>query len=661
MLKLASLFSDGAVLQRRKTIPVWGWTDADHVVRAELGGHKSFTRSGRSGAFMLHLPAMEAGGPYELAVTDVDAAETTVVRDVLVGEVWIASGQSNMQYPLHGHWHERDAIYDKMPQEEDFLARLAKADGDRLRFVQVTGPAVNVRQELIEDGWKKSTDYAAAKDFSAVGLWFGLELMERLGVPVGILGPYWGGTIVEAWTSREALAREEGYRATLPQVDEIFADEEEWTLPPAEISLRNTEKQIAAIAAPDPGVSPDALAWLQAPMTAEWAPFAVPGSWIGRHIAGNGAVWIRRVVELPEAWRGKEAVLHLGGVDKQDIAYANGVEIGRTGSGTDCSTYATKRTYPVATTLTASGSLDLAVRGYSFLYDGSFNGLPGDYYLECGGERIDLAGEWKCRVEADFGIAGQGFRPLSYYNGNPNTPGILYDTRVHPLVPYGIRGAIWYQGESNVGDIPTSIDYCRKLLVMVEDWRFRFCQGDFPFLQVQLAGYHDPQGFQNECGWAYVREAQDRACREGRAIGMVTAIDIGEVDDIHPHDKKEVALRLAKLALHDVYADPQAGGVSPRLCSWAVEDGGIRVTLSEKAAADADLAAGASGFYLAGPDRKFHPADAKVSGAEVLLSSAKVPRPVAARYNWSNFPGEGYLRNAGGLPLLPFRTDNWNI
>ncbi len=660
MLTLASLFSDGAVLQRRKTIPVWGWTAPGHVVRAELAGHRAFTRASRSGSFLLRLPAMEAGGPHELVVADVDSGETATVRDVLVGEVWIASGQSNMEYPLHGHWHDRDAIYDKMPQEEDFLARLAKADGDKLRFLRVTGPAVNVRQELVDDRWKKSTDYAAAKDFSAIGLWFGLELMERTGVPVGILGSYWGGTIVEAWTSREALARDEGFRAILPQFDDVFAEEEEWTVPPEQIANRNAEK-LADIAAPDPGVSPEALAWLKEPMSAAWAPFAVPGSWIGRGVAGNGAVWIRRVVTLPESWRGKEVVLHLGGVDKQDIAFANGVEIGRTGSGVDCSTYNVKRTYPIPSALTAAGALDLAVRGYSFIYDGSFNGLPSDYFLECGEERMELAGEWRCRVEADFGIVGQGLRPASYYNGNPNTPGILYNTRIHPLVPYAIRGAIWYQGESNVGDIPTSMDYCRKLLAMVEDWRLRFGQGDFPFLQVQLAGFHDPAGFQPEAGWAYLREAQDRACRESRAVDMATAIDIGEVDDIHPHDKKEVGRRLAQIALRRVYGVAAAGGENFRLASWAVEDGAIRVELNAAPASADPLAAGASGFYLAGPDRKFHPAEARMEGTSVVLTSPEVPAPAAVRYNWSNCPSEGFLRNADGLPLLPFRTDDWNV
>ena len=661
MLNLASPFTDGAVLQRRKTIPVWGWTGGGHLVRAELAGKKACARASRHGAFMLRLSALEAGGPYELVVTDADADETAVVRDVLVGEVWIASGQSNIEYPLHGHWGKNDGRYDKMPQEEDFLARLARADGDRLRFLQVTGPAVNIRQETFDDVWKKATDYEAAKGFSAVGLWFGLELMERLGVPVGILGPYWGGTIVEAWTSREALVRDEAYRATLPQVDEILARDDEWIPPLEEVALRHQKELMDAIAAVDPGVSPEALEWIRKPMARDWQPFAVPGSWIARGVAGNGAVWIRRVVELPEAWRGREVVLHLGGIDKQDIAYANGVEIGRTGSGTDCSTYNVPRVYAIPPALTAEGVLDLAVRGYSFLYDGSFNGLPDAYHLDCGGARIELAGEWMCRVEADFGLAGSCDRPFASHNGNPNTPGILYDTRIHPLVPYALRGAIWYQGESNAGDILRSKAYRRKLLAMVEDWRLRFGQGDFPFLQVQLAGFREPAGFQKNCSWAFLREAQDLACGDGRAIGMATAIDLGEIDDIHPHDKKEVAHRLAGLALHDVYGDVEAGCVNFRVVSWEVACDSLRLTLSERPTADAALAAGASGFYLAGSDRTFRPAAARVAGTEVVLSSPEVPHPVAARYNSTTYPSEGFLRDASGLPLLPFRTDDWNV
>ena len=661
MLKLASLFTDGAVLQRRKTIPVWGWTGSGHLVSAELAGQRAFTRASRNGAFMLRLPALEAGGPHELVVTDVDAGEAAVVRDVLVGEIWIASGQSNMEYPLHGHWNKDDDRFDKMPQEEDFLARLAKAGGDRLRFVQVTGPAMDIRQETIDDVWKKATDYESAKAFSAIGLWFGLELMERLGVPVGILGSYWGGTIVEAWTSREALVRDEAYRATLPRIDASLSEEDEWARPPEEVALCNQKKLLAAISAVDPGVSPEALAWIRKPMTRDWQPFAVPGSWIARCVAGNGAVWIRRIVKLPDGWRGKKVVLHLGGIDKQDITFANGVEIGRTGSGTDCSTYDVPRVYAIPPELTAEGTLDLAVRGYSFIYDGSFNGSPDAYHLDCGDERIELAGEWMCRVEADYGLTDSAGNASASHNGNPNTPGILYDTRIHPLVPYALRGAIWYQGESNAVNVTLSLDYRRKLLAMIEDWRFRFGQGDFPFLQVQLAGFREPTGFEKNCSWAFLREAQERACGDGRAIGMATAIDLGEVEDIHPHDKKEVARRLATLALHDVYGETDAGGENLRLSSWEVEGTRLRITLNGKTTADAMLAAGASGFYIAGSDRNFHSAAAQVAGTEILLTSPEVPHPVAARYNWTTYPSEGFLRNAEGLPLLPFRTDNWNL
>ena len=203
--------------------------------------------------------------------------------------------------------------------------------------------------------------------------------------------------------------------------------------------------------------------------------------------------------------------------------------------------------------------------------------------------------------------------------------------------------------------------YRGKLLAMVEDWRFRFGQGDFPFLQVQLAGFREPAGFQKNCSWAFLREAQERVCGDARAIGMATAIDLGEVEDIHPHDKKEVANRLAKLALHDVYGDTDVGGVNLRLSSWEAEGARLRVMLNGKPAADATLAPGASGFYVAGSDRKFHPAAAQVAGTEILLSSPEVPHPVAARYNGTTYPSEGFLRNAEGLPLLPFRTDDWNL
>jgi sialate O-acetylesterase len=277
----------------------------------------------------------------------------------------------------------------------------------------------------------------------------------------------------------------------------------------------------------DPGYSREILAQTVETLDENWLPYLVPGYWTLRRIAGNGAVWISKKVQIPASWQNKNVELHIGGVDKHDISFFNGHEVGRTGSGFDCTVYEKNRCYQIPADLIKAGEENsVAIRAYSFIYGGGFNGNAENYYLSCGDERVELGSQWYYRVEVDFGEVVID-RSHFYGRGNPNTPGILFDGQIAPLIPYAIRGAIWYQGESD-SDFNAAPHYADQMQNMINDWRFRFGCGDFAFYQVQLAGYTEIAPIMDKCGWAYLRESQQIACDKMNGVGLISAIDIGE-------------------------------------------------------------------------------------------------------------------------------------
>ncbi len=629
-MKLATLFSDHAVFQRNKPVPVWGWTKPFTSVSASLGSVSAQTLSTKDGHFLLRLPALPAGGPYELTVTAGD--EKITVYDILIGEVWVASGQSNMQWNM------------SQSHDAEFVNSISN---NRLRMITAPNVARVGKQCDIGASWRMATPENASL-FSAVGYHFADKLQERLNIPVGIISTSWGGTFVEAWTSREALVRNPATQAWTERYEATLFSPDFW---------ERTERDPKTHFPVDPGNDALARGWADPGFSdQEWNEMDIPRTWqCGGHDI-SGVFWFRLAVDLPADWAGQDLELNLGAVDKSDITYFNGEQIGATGSGLDDTVWNVPRTYTVPGKQVQAGRNVIAVRAYSFIYGGGLIGPASKMSLSkinASDPAIPLAGNWRYNIEHDFGLIQPPVLPMG--PNNPNSPYILYDNMIHPLLPYAISGAIWYQGESNAGNAG---QYRDMLTTMIRDWRRAWGQGDFPFIIVQLANYMKAETYQADSSWARLREAQVQALSEPET-GLAVTIDIGEAIDIHPTNKRDVGHRLAQWALTRYLGERGTPG-GPLYRAMNIEDHQVRLTFDYTgeglASHDGEPL---THFVIAGLDKCFQPAQAVIDGETIVVSSPDVAEPVAVRYAWADNPEGCNLFNKDGYPASPFRTDCW--
>ncbi len=642
MIRLASLFSDHAVLQCEKPLPVWGWCDppGTHVV-VQLAGHTVEAVSGPDGRFEATLPALPAGGPYELRVEGGGA--TCVARDVLLGEVWVCSGQSNMGMPVHSS------------QNAD--AEISAANYPSIRLFTVERMALPETQEDVTGRWAPCTPNSV-RLFSAVGYFFGRDLQRTLGVPVGLIHSSWGATRIEAWMSRSALAADpelhddlKAYEQALANVDAAFAYADWQARLPSDPVER--EQRYMRI---DPGNEGITLGWAN-PTCDEtmWRTMNLPCHWQQYGHNFNGVFWFRREVDIPAAWAGRDLALHLGAIDKHDTTYFNGEQVGATSWETNAP-WAVPRCYTVPGRFVQRGRAVVAVRVFSYAWDGGIIGPASMMTLHPADDAtaapIALSGPWRYRIEHNFGRIEPPQQPLGA--GNPNSPHILYDSMIAPLLPYAVRGILWYQGESNTR---APWRYRTLLPRMINDWRQAWNQEDLWFLIVQLANFWPSSPTRVKNPWAHLREAQTMALALPYT-GLAVAVDIGDELDIHPRNKQEVGRRLALCALAQTYGRP-IDYSGPRYTSWRAQGAAAHI-LFEHTSNGLSTADGGPlrGFAIAGDDRIFHAAEATLAGNEVIVQSAAVTKPAAVRYAWADSPVCN-LTNSAGLPAIPFRTDDW--
>ena len=632
-IKLPALFCDHMVLQREKPLPVWGWAEPGEAIAVSIAGQCARTVAGSDGRWKVTLPALPVGGPFEMTINDV------TLRDVLVGEVWIGSGQSNMQFNV--------GSVDNSGQEID------AANFPRIRLFTVPTVAALEIQDDVVGNWSVCTPQTVG-GFSAALYFFGRELHQKLGVPIGLIHSSWGGTVAEAWTSRESMLAVpeirdivEDYEANLPLLQAQMAEYE------ATLKCWNDELP------KDPGNTGLSLGWADLGFDASnWDVMVVPSTWAQAGLDMSGVLWFRREVEVPDSWAGQDLMLRIGACDKSDTTYFNGVEVGAMSYYDDLNTWCTPRAYPVPGKLVQAGKNVITSRIYSHCFAGGLLGPETEMRLEApgvpGAEPIALNGCWQYAIEHNFGkrkeLPAQPLGP-----GNANSPHTLYDGMIAPLIPYAIRGAIWYQGESNAA---RATQYRVLFRTLIRDWRKQWGQGDFAFYFVQLANYMASAVKQQpaDSDWAELREAQTLALQEPNT-GMAVITDIGDPVDIHPRNKQDVGLRLALNALAQTYGQPVEYS-GPMYKAMQVEGGAIRICFDHVAggliAKDGKL----PGFAIAGEDKHFVWAEARIDGDSVVVSSPQVPAPVAVRYAWEDNPPCS-LYNAAGLPASPFRTDDW--
>ena len=610
------LFVDHAVLQQGMQVPVWGTARPGEVVTVEMAGQKVATAAAEDGKWRVLLASMPAGGPFTLTIA---GKNKVVLDDILVGEVWVASGQSNMERQLGLRAGQKPIA--------NWQKEVTVANHPGIRHFGVAQTKSLTPLSTVKGQWVVCSP-ETVKDFTAVGYFFARELHLARKVPIGIIHASWGGTPAEAWTSESGLR-------SLPDFAEVS---EQLTLAKAdpEAAKRHYEAKLEPwFLANDLGSAKDASWNHPALDTGDWKTMTIPTLWEDAGLpALNGVVWFRTTFELPENIANVSAELRLGMVDDVDTTWINGVKLGTTVG------YNVIRNYAVPAGLLKPGRNVIAVR---VLDTGGGGGIWGEEAprLVVKGNPIALGGPWRYRIGLDL---QDGPWPPTSVTGDTNTPAILYNGMIAPLRSYAIRGVIWYQGESNVH---REQQYRALFPALVADWRRAWGQGDFPFLFVQIAPHRDmtPE----------LREAQLLAWQDTPNTAMAVTMDCGDADDIHPTRKQPVGARLALAARALAYGEALEYS-GPVFESTYVKGGQATVRFTH---VDSGLMAKGGplkGFTVAGPDNVFHGAQAVIRGKEVVVTSPAVPHPTSVRYGWAHVP-QGNLFNKAGLPASPFRTD----
>ena len=623
-VRLHQLFGSHMVLQRDVEVPVWGWAAPGEAVRLSIGGHTLATRADASGNWKALLPPTPAGGPYTLIV---EAENMLKLEDVLFGEVWLCGGQSNMQYTLGMlNYQEADS---------------ARANNAMLRMFNVAVDLDYLPKENIKGGqWQPATP-ENIRNFSGTAYFFGQYLQEHLGVPVGLISSNLGATTIETWMSVGALS---AFPQFAPIVEEIRSLNKNFAQLEAELKVYR-ESWDEQYYLKGPGIEQN---W-QNPETdiSDWKDISIPNFWEWAGLEGHdGAVWFRKEFDLPQGFQGDTFNIALNQIDDYDIAWVNGHKVGESFGNRNWRNY-----FFPASILKPVGNV-LVVRVFDI------GGLGGLYTSAFWGNPI-LNGKWK--FKPGLKIDASSFPTPAVPNGSFFThPALLYNGSIAPLMPYAIKGAIWYQGESNALD-GRSEEYQELLPAMIRDWRAQWGQGDFPFLVVQLANYLEEALKPGPSTWAELREAQMKALEEPNTA-IATAIDIGDAYDIHPKNKWDLGYRLSLAARKMAYGEDVVYA-GPVYESMTVEGDKVRISFSSVGGGliTKDKYGYVRGFAIAGADKQFHWAKAYLEGNSVVVYHPEVTDPVAVRYAWADNPGPLGLCNKEGLPALPFRTDYWKL
>lgn len=619
-VRMPLLFSDGMVLQRNKAIPVWGWADANEKVEVHFNKQTKTITADASGKWMVKLDSEKAGGPFELTIT---GKNKIVIKDVLVGEVWICSGQSNMEFQM----------YKTMNSEKE----IADSDYPMIRHFGVAQDLSGSPKEDLKEGKWAVSNKENVKDFTAVGFFFAKKLYAELKIPIGIINTSWGGTCVETWTSREAFEKSDDFKAMIAEVPSVNMDAIFETY---KRSLLDNIKKVQGFEVT--AANENQFKELGFNDT-NWPEIKVPSLWENQQIGNiDGVVWMRKTIVLSAEQAQKEAVLYLSKVDDEDVTYVNGVQVGTN------NIWEAKRIYKIPVGVLKEGSNVIAVRIADYTGGGGIYGDPADLKIDFKDSNVPLEGLWKFNVvNVKISVS-----PNSY-------PSLLYNAMVNPLIPYAFQGVLWYQGEANVW---RAKQYKKAFPLMITDWRAKWDQGNFPFYFVQLSTFNEFNG-NSKVGsrWAELREAQTQTLQLPNT-GMAVTTDIGNAKDIHPTNKQDVGKRLAAIALNNVYGKKRVYS-GPMYKSIEIKGSQIILTFDNTGSglSSSDNGENLKGFEIAGADKVFYSAKAIIKNNTVIVSSEKVPNPVAVHYGWADDDTDINLFNKEKFPASPFRTDDWDM
>ena len=599
-VRLPKLVSDKMVLQRDTDLKIWGWADAGEKVTVRLQGNYYETEADKNGNWEVTLPPQQAGGPYLLEVNEI------VIRDVLVGDVWLCSGQSNQETPIH--------------RLTEMFPEINVSNNHMIRHYKV--PTQDIKETLAEEiagnaVWHSGVA-SEVMNWTALAYFYAQEAYAKTKVPQGMLVSSLGGSAIESWVSQEHLK----------EFPRLVLDKEA-------LELMNQ-------ASKDQGEGKwNQLNWDDS----DWETMQMPGTWRENGVNVRGTVWLRKDFEIPEAMEGRHARLAMGTLVHNDAVFVNGVYVGSTGYE-----YPPRR-YQIPAGVLRKGKNTIAVRLNAPAGNGEFiKDKP--YKIIGDAAEIDLTGTWKYKVGLDLAEVSKYAERLK----NRQSVGSgLYNGMIYPIRHYRVKGTIWYQGESNAG---RSHEYGALMSALITNWRELWQKPELPFLLVQLPNFMEKHEKPTDSGWARIREAQLNTFKTTPNTALAVTYDVGEWNDIHPLNKKAVAQRLFLGARKVVYGEKVTHS-GPVYKDMKIEGDKIVISFTETGRGLMAKGGTLKHFAIAGEDKQFVWAEAVIRGNKVVVSSKSVKNPVAVRYAWSDNPDEANLCNKEGLLASPFRTDNW--
>ncbi len=617
-LRVPKLISDGMVLQRDIKLNIWGWATASENVTILFNHQQYRGKADEKGNWIISLPPQKAGGPFTMTI---NSGNEITIKDILIGDVWICSGQSNMELMM-------SRVKYKYPDE------IKNASNPAIR--QFTVPDkydFNKEAQDLDAGQWLPVNEKNILEFSAVAYFFAKELNAKYKIPIGLINAALGGSPAQSWINEEGLKKFPAYYDEL----QLFKNNN---------LITETERKDRAAAnewyqqlnAKDEGQHNN---WKDAQLDdGSWDQIKVPGYWSqDKNI--NGVVWYRKTFGVPAHMTGKDALLWLGRIVDADSVFVNGQFVGNT-------TYQyPPRIYNIPSPVLKEGTNNIVVRIVNNYGKGGFV-TDKKYAIMAGNDSIDLKGDWKYKI-------GAVMPPAPSSTTIRWKPGGLYNAMIAPLVKYGIKGAIWYQGEANAGHPD---DYFDLMHTLIQQWRKNWKQGDFPFAYVQLPNFGEPRNNPAESNWARLREQQLRL-QSIHNTAMVVAIDIGEWNDIHPLNKKDVGHRLALAAVNIAHGEKNIAYAGPVYQSAKVKENTISLSFANTGNSlqiKGDI--NNRQFAIAGADKQFVWASAKVTGNKVIVWNNELQHPLYVRYAWADNPGSPCLYNQQGFPASPFRTDS---
>ncbi len=623
-LKLPSFFADNMVLQRDTYNHVWGWAQPDKKVSLSFGGKQYQTYADRNGNWSLFVDPMKAGKVGSMQIQSEN--EQLQIKNILCGEVWVCSGQSNMEWTM--------SLCNQTYRKE-----ISSASNDNIRFlVAERAVAVQPKTDLkLSRSWS-SIDSNSIKDCSAVAYWYAKTLQQQLNVPIGLVVSSWGGTQAQAWTSIEGLHDFPHYTSVFHEkIIKVDVGGIQETKNKLKQQYENEVLNSHANGKQYLLSSYDDSQWETAHLPGEWEEAGYPNL--------DGLAYYRLEFELPASMVGKPATLNLPAIDDKDSTYINGIFLGTTNQ------WDALRTYTIPSSVLHEGKNVLVMKIEDFGGGGGLANQENHFNIMANGQSIALSGKAKFKVEAIMKDVTGGVGAIE------QQPSVIYNAMIAPLEPLTVKGVIWYQGESNA-DRPT--EYRKLFPAMINDWRNHWQQHSLPFLFVQLSSFGPLHYYPAESDWAALREAQTMTLSLPKT-GMAVTIDIGEYDNIHPQKKKEVGERLAAQAMNICYEQKGLVANGPQMKKYVIKGKEVEIVFDHIGKGLIAKGKVLYHFAIAGDDRKFVWADARIVNNKIILSNKNVKHPVAVRYAWADSPLNANLYNVEGFPAVPFRTDDWPV